>query len=109
LGAPLGTDVVLECHVEACPKAFSYWMKNRGEMLIDGLGLKNRLFLQTKSFIIITLLTNIYHTQPRISDPTANELRIIIISRQSSRNPSLRLPDFLGFPHFPDPPPDMHT
>ena len=42
LGAPFGTDVVLECQVESCPKAFIYWVKNRGEMLIEGLGLKNR-------------------------------------------------------------------
>lgn len=37
LGAPLGTDVQLECHVEAYPNTINYWVKNRGEMLLDGL------------------------------------------------------------------------
>ncbi|CAG9790808.1 unnamed protein product [Diatraea saccharalis] len=36
LGAPLGTDVVLECTVEAYPNTINYWVKNRGEMLLDG-------------------------------------------------------------------------
>ena len=36
LGAPLGTDVQLECHVEAYPNTINYWVKNRGEMLLDG-------------------------------------------------------------------------
>ncbi|KAL0270862.1 UNVERIFIED_CONTAM: hypothetical protein PYX00_008133 [Menopon gallinae] len=36
LGAPLGTDVLLECHVEAFPNTINYWMKNRGEMLLNG-------------------------------------------------------------------------
>lgn len=36
LGAPLGTDVLLECHVEAYPNTINYWMKNRNEMLLHG-------------------------------------------------------------------------
>ncbi|XP_046686270.1 lachesin-like [Homalodisca vitripennis] len=36
LGAPLGTDVQLECYVEAYPNTINYWIKNRGEMLLDG-------------------------------------------------------------------------
>ncbi|XP_015604016.1 lachesin [Cephus cinctus] len=36
LGAPLGTDVQLECYVEAYPKTINYWLKNRDEMLLDG-------------------------------------------------------------------------
>ncbi|KAJ8718338.1 hypothetical protein PYW08_002575 [Mythimna loreyi] len=36
LGAPLGTDVILECTVEAYPNTINYWLKNRGEMLLDG-------------------------------------------------------------------------
>ncbi|XP_071447292.1 lachesin-like [Hetaerina americana] len=36
LGAPLGTDVHLECYVEAFPNTINYWIKNRGEMLLDG-------------------------------------------------------------------------
>lgn len=36
LGAPLGTDVQLECYVEAFPNTINYWLKNRGEMLLDG-------------------------------------------------------------------------
>ncbi|XP_059489055.1 lachesin-like isoform X2 [Neocloeon triangulifer] len=36
LGAPLGTDVNLDCFIEAFPNAINYWSKNRGEMLMDG-------------------------------------------------------------------------
>lgn len=40
LGAPLGTDVQLECYVEAFPNTINYWVKNqRGtedEMLLEG-------------------------------------------------------------------------
>ncbi|XP_049766338.1 lachesin-like [Schistocerca cancellata] len=37
VGAPLGTDVQLECFVEAFPNTINYWVKNRGEMLLDGV------------------------------------------------------------------------
>ena len=36
LGAPLGTDVQLECYVEAFPNTINYWLKNNGEMLLHG-------------------------------------------------------------------------
>ncbi|XP_029678339.1 lachesin-like isoform X2 [Formica exsecta] len=40
LGSPLGTDVQLECYVEAFPNTINYWVKNqRGtedEMLLEG-------------------------------------------------------------------------
>ncbi|XP_031830737.1 lachesin isoform X4 [Nomia melanderi] len=40
LGAPLATNVQLECYVEAYPNTINYWMKNRqgsgDEMLIEG-------------------------------------------------------------------------
>ncbi|XP_068622755.1 limbic system-associated membrane protein [Battus philenor] len=36
LGAPLGTNVKLKCYVEAYPNTINYWIKNRGEMLLDG-------------------------------------------------------------------------
>lgn len=31
VGAPLGTDVTLECMLEAFPKAISYWIHDKGE------------------------------------------------------------------------------
>lgn len=31
VGAPLGTDVDLECFVEASPKAINYWIEDKGE------------------------------------------------------------------------------
>ncbi|XP_034939196.1 lachesin-like isoform X2 [Chelonus insularis] len=34
VGAPLGTDVALECFVEASPKSINYWMKDNVEMII---------------------------------------------------------------------------
>ncbi|XP_057659626.1 lachesin isoform X2 [Diorhabda carinulata] len=36
LGAPVATDVQLECYVEAYPNTVNYWIKNRGEMLLNG-------------------------------------------------------------------------
>jgi len=42
LGAPLGTDVQLECFVEAFPNTINYWVKNQregsaeDEMLLEG-------------------------------------------------------------------------
>lgn len=35
VGAPLGTDVDLECFVEASPKAINYWVKETGSMIIS--------------------------------------------------------------------------
>ncbi|XP_022117425.1 lachesin-like isoform X1 [Pieris rapae] len=34
VGAPTGTDVNLQCHVEASPKAINYWTRENGEMII---------------------------------------------------------------------------
>lgn len=33
VGAPLGTDVQIECHVEASPKSINYWIKDTGKSL----------------------------------------------------------------------------
>ncbi|KAJ8927202.1 hypothetical protein NQ314_020480 [Rhamnusium bicolor] len=30
VGAPLGTDVTLECNVEAYPKSINYWVRDTG-------------------------------------------------------------------------------
>lgn len=35
VGAPVGTDVTIQCIVEACPKAINYWTKEKGEMIIN--------------------------------------------------------------------------
>lgn len=32
VGAPLGTDVGLECFVEASPKSINYWVKDNGKI-----------------------------------------------------------------------------
>jgi hypothetical protein len=31
VGAPLGTDVTLECYVEASPKSINYWVRHTGK------------------------------------------------------------------------------
>ncbi|KAF6214776.1 hypothetical protein GE061_009519 [Apolygus lucorum] len=36
VGAPLGTDVNLECYVEASPKAIIYWMRDSNPNPISG-------------------------------------------------------------------------
>ncbi|XP_065165559.1 lachesin-like isoform X1 [Atheta coriaria] len=35
VGAPISTDVTLQCHVEASPKAINYWTRESGEMIIS--------------------------------------------------------------------------
>lgn len=34
VGAPLNTDVTLECYIESSPKSINYWVKDNNEMLI---------------------------------------------------------------------------
>lgn len=31
VGAPLGTDVTIECYVESSPKSINYWVKDPGK------------------------------------------------------------------------------
>lgn len=33
VGAPTGTDVTLQCHVEASPKAINYWTRENGKLI----------------------------------------------------------------------------
>lgn len=35
VGAPTGTDVTLECYVEASPRSINYWVRDSGEMVIS--------------------------------------------------------------------------
>uniref|UniRef100_A0A336MNL4 CSON004225 protein n=1 Tax=Culicoides sonorensis TaxID=179676 RepID=A0A336MNL4_CULSO len=35
VGAPFNTDVILECIIQASPKAISYWIKDTGEMIVS--------------------------------------------------------------------------
>ncbi|XP_063980624.1 neurotrimin-like [Diachasmimorpha longicaudata] len=37
VAAPRGTDVALECQVEASPKSINYWVKDSGDMIISSL------------------------------------------------------------------------
>ncbi|XP_018915091.1 lachesin isoform X2 [Bemisia tabaci] len=34
VGAPIGTNVTLQCYVEASPKSINYWIKESGEMIM---------------------------------------------------------------------------
>ncbi|KAK9507161.1 hypothetical protein O3M35_007073 [Rhynocoris fuscipes] len=36
LGSPVGSDVTMTCVVEAYPNTINYWLKNRGQMLLNG-------------------------------------------------------------------------
>ncbi|KAL4702993.1 hypothetical protein ACJJTC_008771 [Scirpophaga incertulas] len=35
VGAPIGTDVTLECYVESSPKSINYWVRDSNEMVIS--------------------------------------------------------------------------
>ncbi|KAI8438361.1 hypothetical protein MSG28_010920 [Choristoneura fumiferana] len=37
VGAPTGTDVTLQCHVEASPKAINYWTRENDTILKNGI------------------------------------------------------------------------
>lgn len=55
VGAPLGTDVDLECFVEASPKAINYWVKETGKNDTNYKKIVNRYFtLYCKSFVHIS-------------------------------------------------------
>ncbi|EEB18596.1 lachesin precursor, putative [Pediculus humanus corporis] len=64
LGAPLGTNVLLECHVEAFPNTINYWMKNRGEMLLNG---KKHIIEEEKNLYKV-------HLKLTVSDFNKNDL-----------------------------------
>ncbi|KAK0168928.1 hypothetical protein PV327_002684 [Microctonus hyperodae] len=61
VGAPLGTDVSLECFVEASPKSINYWMKDNEEMIIAS----SRRDVQAvfKSSFQVRMLLNIRNLQ----------------------------------------------
>ncbi|XP_073832192.1 dpr-interacting protein alpha [Musca autumnalis] len=52
VGAPLGTDVQIECHVEAYPKSINYWIKDTGEMIVSSL-----------KYHVLDLPTSMYETK----------------------------------------------
>lgn len=34
VGAPIGTEIILSCQIEASPKPITYWSKSSGEMIV---------------------------------------------------------------------------
>lgn len=52
LGAPLGTDVILECYVEAYPNSVNYWIKNPSEMLLDRLASRFNISIEINMCIV---------------------------------------------------------
>ncbi|KAI4487737.1 hypothetical protein M0802_011883, partial [Mischocyttarus mexicanus] len=55
VGAPLGTDVVLECNVEASPMSINYWIKD-GTMLITSMQHIVEIFEKSSFQVRMTLL-----------------------------------------------------
>ncbi|XP_071647437.1 lachesin isoform X1 [Temnothorax longispinosus] len=55
VGAPIGTNVTLVCHVEASPKAINYWTRESDEMIIS-----NSKYLMTE------IKTSVYSVQMRL-------------------------------------------
>lgn len=54
VGAPAGTDVTLDCHAEAYPKAISYWTFEKG------------MILHTKKHVVETI-ENSYRSQMKLT------------------------------------------
>ncbi|XP_057323488.1 lachesin-like [Microplitis mediator] len=61
VGAPLGTDVALECFVEASPKSINYWMKDDDEMIISGT--RHEVQAISKSAFQVKMVLTIRHLQ----------------------------------------------
>lgn len=57
VGAPLGTDVQIECHVEASPKSINYWIKDTGKWVRAGAETSLPIYIYTyiyvRSFIYV--------------------------------------------------------
>ncbi|XP_043279022.1 lachesin-like isoform X2 [Venturia canescens] len=56
VGAPLGTDVLLECLVEASPMSINYWVKDNEEMIITSARHDVQVF-QKSAFQVRMMLT----------------------------------------------------
>ncbi|KAJ9594897.1 hypothetical protein L9F63_013822, partial [Diploptera punctata] len=63
VGAPLGTDVTLECYVEASPKSINYWVRDTGEMVISSD--KYEVKLISKSLFEVRMVLVIRNFQAR--------------------------------------------
>ncbi|XP_069672621.1 lachesin-like isoform X1 [Periplaneta americana] len=63
VGAPLSTDVTLECYVEASPKSINYWVRDTGEMVISSD--KYEVKLISKSLFEVRMVLVIRNFQPR--------------------------------------------
>ncbi|CAH1174223.1 unnamed protein product [Phaedon cochleariae] len=61
VGAPLGTDVTLECNVEAYPKSINYWVRDTGEMVISST--KHDVRVESKSVFHVKMTVIIRNLQ----------------------------------------------
>ncbi|CAG2056760.1 unnamed protein product [Timema podura] len=68
VGAPLGTDVTIECYVEASPKSINYWIRDSGEAPSNRNGTKTTqmLLMQGASLRVVEVV--IAHAQEGASD-----------------------------------------
>ncbi|KAL6423052.1 hypothetical protein ACFW04_010497 [Cataglyphis niger] len=55
VGAPIGTNVTLVCHVEASPKAINYWTRESDEMIISN-----------SKYAMSEIKTSVYSVQMRL-------------------------------------------
>ncbi|XP_017772621.1 PREDICTED: lachesin-like isoform X3 [Nicrophorus vespilloides] len=56
VGAPLATDVTLECFVEASPRAINYWVKKTGEMVITSSKYEVEIIYKSMFEVRMTLM-----------------------------------------------------
>ncbi|KAK0173998.1 hypothetical protein PV328_007120 [Microctonus aethiopoides] len=90
VGAPLGTDVSLECFVEASPKSINYWMKDNEEMIIAS----SRRDVQAvfKSSFQVRMLLNIRNLQKQ----DLGSYRCVAKNSLGSVDVSIRLSEISG-------------
>lgn len=63
VGAPLGTDVPLECLVEASPKSINYWVRDTGEMVISSEKYDVQMLSKSIFEVRMTLAIRNLHTE----------------------------------------------
>ncbi|XP_065334189.1 lachesin-like isoform X2 [Cloeon dipterum] len=97
VGAPLGTDVTLECHVEASPRSINYWVRDT-EMVISS----EKYDVQTisKSMFEVKMILNIRS----LAKTDAGSYRCVAKNSLGEVDSSIRLYEIPGPTRKPQPP-----
>ncbi|XP_063704989.1 lachesin-like isoform X2 [Culicoides brevitarsis] len=65
VGSPIGTDVMLECIIQASPKAISYWIRDTGEMVVS-----------SQKYLMKEILKSPYETRALLTVHSLNKMDV---------------------------------